>query len=560
MERSLLRDKGCGRIIALCGMLFLAVVGQGASAQNPASVRNVSGGPLLPEQAAYHVAHYDLALKVDPATKTIDGALTVDAKVLAPLDKFVLDLDPILTVKAVTLLDKSKTGRPLLCERREGRLWIALPSPEKAGDTLKIKVAYGGKPRIAPRPPWDDGFVWSKTPSGEPWIAVTCEGTGADVWWPCKDHPSDRADTMDVHITVPETLFCAASGHLVGVRKNEKGWHTYDWAISTPINNYAMSINIAPYKALKTTYTSTTGEAVPVVFYALPQHEKKAQTLLQGLLKMTRFLEKTCGPYPFRKDKIGVAEVPYLGMEHQTITAYGDQFLNNAYGYDWLLFHEFAHEWFANLVTNADWKDMWIHEGFATYLEALYAEDLKGAEGYRKYMQQLRMGIENRRPVAVRETQNSAQVYVDNDIYTKGACILGTLRSLIGDKAFFVALRRMAYPDPAMEKIKDGKQCHFATTDDFLAISEAASGQKLAWFFEVYIRQPKLPKLVSEIADGVLKLRWQVPDDLPFPMPVDVKVGGKTVRVPMADGSGSLPLNGEEKPVIDPDKLLLRAP
>lgn len=520
---------------------------------------NVSGGVLMPEQAAFDVTRYDIRLRIDPDARTINGAVIVDAKIVQPINAFVLDLDPALSVKAVSALDAKSAGTALRYDRREGRIWAWFNRTQQPGESVRVKVDYGGTPRVAPRPPWDGGFTWAKTSTGDHWIATTCQMNGADLWWPCKDHPSDRADSVDLQITVPQPLICAANGKLTATRKNADGTTTYSWHVSTPINNYAVALNIAPYKTVEATYTSTAGQKVPVTFWALPQDHEKAAKLVPEFLKMIRFFEMKCGPYPFRKDKIGVAQTPHLGMEHQTITAYGDRFRNNEYGFDWLLFHEFAHEWFANLVTNLDWKDMWIHEGFATYLEALYAEELKGDDGYRRYMARLRMSCANRRPVAAREALDSRQAYVDSDIYMKGACILGTLRYLIGDKPFFEALRRMAYPDPKMEAVIDGGQCRYATTDDFLRIAEAASGKKLDWFFEVYLRQPALPRLVTEQTGDGVRLRWDVPDGLAFPMPVEVKIGTATRRVEVPAEGVVIPAANGSMPVIDPRGLLLRA-
>lgn len=549
-----------GKYILAAGLALCMASGSPVVAQLSAPYVNVSGGPLLPEQAAIDVTHYDITLRIDPSNQSIRGAVIVDARIVQPTHWFVLDLDPKLGVEGVSSIAKNTSGlsTPLRFERKGGRIWAEFPLTRQPGEQVRIRVAYGGRPRVAPRPPWDDGFVWAKTPSGAPWIGVSSEGTGADVWWPCKDHPSDRADSVDMHITVPDPLICAANGHLVNVLKNPGGWSTYNWSVSTPINNYAVSVNIAPYRLIETTYISTTGEKVRAVFYAIPEHYEQAKALMPKFMKMARFLEEKCGPYPFRKDKIGAAETPYLGMEHQTITAYGAGFRDNEFGYDWLLFHEFAHDWFANLVTNFDWKDMWIHEGFATYLEALYAESLKGEGAYHRYTERFLRGNANRRPVASRETMDSVQVYSDGDIYTKGAAVLHTLRYLIGDKAFFTALRRMAYPDPAMERVTDGRQCWYATTDDFLHIAEAASGRKLDWFFEVYLRQPKLPRLVETTENGVLNLHWETPGSMPFPMPVDVRIGNTVKRLEMKNGNAAVQLAASATPIIDPLKWVLR--
>jgi aminopeptidase N len=550
--------------------LFLTLCANIAQAQRTLGVRpSESGGVLMPEQAAYDVKSYDLALRVNPTEQSIAGALTVHALIVHPTAWLVLDLDMPLTVKEVAEVDSASRAHALQFERRGGKIWIALSTTRQPGATVRVRVEYSGKPRVAPRPPWVGGFVWSKTPSGEPWVGVACQNDGADIWWPCKDHPSDEPDSMSLHITVPQPLIVAANGKLQSVVKNPDNTQTFNWFISTPINNYDVTINIAPYRTVEGTLKSVSGENVPVFFYAIPEDYEKAQALFPHFLEYLSFLEARLGPYPFRADKIGVAETTYLGMEHQTITAYGNQFKNNAFGFDSLLFHEIGHEWWGNLVTASDWRDMWLHEGFQSYMDALYAGEKGGEAGYRQHMANLRSGIGNFQPVAPRESRTTTQIYFrapdyvnsDGDIYSKGAWILHSLRYLIGDKAFFTALRRMAYPDPRMEKVKDGSQCRFATTDDFRVIAEEASGMKLDWFFEVYLRQPVLPRLVTETRGNSLMLRWETPNGLPFSMPVEVQwgAGAKTERVEMTGGAATIPLQAGQAPTLDPNKRILMA-
>lgn len=554
------------KLLITCLLLLLCAAA--SPAQRVLGVRPTdSGGPLMPEQAAYDVKSYDLALRVDPDSQSIGGALTVRALIVHPTAWLVLDLDEPLKVAAVTDVGTPNKALPLQFERRGGKIWIAFPMTKQPGSEVRVKVEYAGKPRVAPRPPWVGGFVWSKTPSGAPWVGVACQSDGADLWWPCKDHPSDEADTVSLHITVPQPLVCAANGKLQSVVKNRDGTQTFNWFVSTPINNYDVTINIAPYRTVEGTLKSVSGEQVPVFFYAIPEDYEKAQALFPHFLEYLSFIEERLGPYPFRADKIGVAETTYLGMEHQTITAYGNQFKNNAYGFDGLLFHEIGHEWWGNLVTASDWRDMWLHEGFQSYMDALYVGQMKGEAGYEQYMGNLRHGIRNLQPVAPRESRTTTQIYFlapdyvnsDGDIYSKGAWILHTLRYVIGDKAFFTALRRMAYTDPRMEKARDGSACHFATTDDFRHIAEEASGMKLDWFFEIYLRQPKLPRLVTEAKESSLTLRWESPNGLPFPMPVEVQQGDKTTRVEMPNGTATIPLQPGQLPVFDRSNRILKA-
>jgi aminopeptidase N len=550
------------------GCIVLALLmGAGASAQRQLGTRPTdSGGPLMPEQAAYDVISYDLALAINPAEQSIKGTLTTHARIVHPTAWFVLDLDDPLKVEGVNAIQANGKIEPLQFERRGGKIWIEFPLTKQPGETVKVSVNYGGKPRVAPRPPWVGGFIWSKTPSGQPWIATACQMDGADIWWPCKDHPSDEPDSMALHITVPEPLIVASNGRLQGVKKNGDGTQTFNWLISVPFNNYSVALNIAPYRTITGEFKSMTGETVPITLWVLPEDYEKGQQLFPQITKNLNFLEKYLGPYPFRAEKVGVAQTPHLGMEHSTITAYGSNFQNNAYGFDGLLFHEMGHDWWANLVTASDWRDFWLHEGFETYMDALYAGSLQGDAGYERYLAAQRQGIHNRQAVAPRESRTAMQVYMtapdylsgDGDIYGKGALILHTLRYLIGDEAFFKSLRRMAYPDPAMEKVKDGRQFRFATTDDFRHIAEQVSGMKLDWFFEVYLRQPALPRLVTETKGNTLVLRWDTPNGLKFPMPVEVQVGGQTRRVEMNQTEATIPFEAGQTPVVDPKNRILK--
>ena len=542
----------------LCNILCLAITVNVTLAQT-----NIydSGGPILPEQAAYDVNFYDLELFVNPADSTIHGKLTAEVRVLAELDWFVLDLDTLLTVEEVTI--PSGNGiNPLAFERRIGKIWIKLPARKYPGEKISVTVAYGGRPLIAQseKGSWSDGFIWTHSKTGEPWLGVVSVLDGADIWWPCKDHPSDEPDSMALHITVPEPLTVAANGRLRKyVRHGGKDrLHTFHWFISTPINNYGVTMNIAQYSKLEGVYHSVNRDKVPITFWCMPEDYTKAMRLFPQLKKHLRFFEETLGPYPFRADKYSVAQTPYLGMEHQTIISYGGDFQNNRFGFDTLHFHELSHEWFANMVTVADWRDWWLNEGVASYLEALYAESLHDVNAYHDYMSDFRGRIRNETPVAPRYSQSSRDIY-GPDLYSKGAWILHSLRYVIGKQALLQALRRMTYPDPTKEYVTDGSQCHFVTTDQFQTIVEEVSGQKLGWFFEVYLRQPELPRLHYWVLGNTLSLQWDAPESLPFPMPVEVAIGNSVHKVNMLKGQEIFVLPDGVQPIVDPDNWILKA-
>jgi Aminopeptidase N len=429
-----------------------------------------TGGPLMLEQAAYDVQSYDVSLNVDPKTKSISGTTVMTAKTVIPTDVIVLDLDTPYIISKVT-----DGTTDLKYKRKGGKIWIWFPFSKQDGDEIKTAITYSGIPREAPRPPWVGGFMWKQTKDGSPWISVALQNDGADLLFPCKDHPSDKPARVAVHVTVPEPLMAVSVGKLQGSTKNADGTVTWNWLMTNPVANYSIIFDAAPYKVIEDSYKSVSGDTIPVYFYVLPEDYDKGAGLVAELKKYTAYYEKYLGPYPFRSQKMGMVETPHLGMEHSTHIAYGNQFKYNADGTDWLLLHEFGHEWWANLVTAADWKDFWLHEGFQSYMDTLYQEHLHGKDAYLKAMQARVKRLRNTQPVAPREAKIAYQVYMeapdytqsDGDIYDKGALFLHTLRYLIGDDAFFRALHHMAYPTKEMETYTDGRQERLVTPTTF---------------------------------------------------------------------------------------------
>ncbi len=519
-----------------------------------------SGGPVMPEQSAYNVTFYDLTLKINPADSSIDGKLRVDANIVHPVDWFVLDLDTLLEIQSIEEIRQSKRF-PSKFRRHVGKVWIDLEGTRQPGQFVSMEVVYGGQPRVAPNPPWNSGFTWSRTADGADWIATTSWASGADVWWPCKDHISDSPDSMALHITVPDPLIVVSNGAERGVQRNADGTSTYHWFVSTPIDVQNVALNIAPYKVIEEEYESVAGDRFPVSLWILPEKYDDGVRFFPQIIAQLRFFEETLGPYPFRADKYGVAHVPFPGNEHQTIIAYGSTFVRagswgEEWGVDLLHQHELAHEWWGNLVTNLDWRDMWLHEGFGSYMQPLYLEHVKGVDAYHTYMAE-RRNFWNIYPVAPRISQTTHGIY-KSPIYSKGSWVLHTLRYLIGDASFRIALRKMVYPEPMLEKITDGTQTRYASTDDFLRIVEQVSGMDLDWFFDVYLRQPHLPVLVSNRQDTVLKLRWEVAEGLPFPMPIEVKIGERVGRIHVPASGAIVKLHEGDEPEIDPEHWVLR--
>ncbi|HVF29330.1 MAG TPA: M1 family metallopeptidase [Pyrinomonadaceae bacterium] len=521
-----------------------------------------TGGPLMFEQAAFDVKSYNLSLSVDPAKKSISGSSVMTATIVIPTNVIVLDLDRLYVVSSVV----NGAGAPMNWARRDDKIWIRFPLTKQVGEDITVGVTYSGEPKIAPNPPWVGGFMWQKTPSGADWVSIAMQNDGADLLFPVKDHPSDKADYVAMQITAPDPLFVAGPGRLASVKKNSDGTSTYSWQMTNPIPNYEILFNAAPYRVIKDSVKSITGETIPIEFYILPESYDNGAKLIEETKKYNAFFEKYLGPFPWRSQKLGIVETPHLGMEHATLIAYGNKFRYNEHGYDWLMLHEFGHEWWANLVTASDWRDFWIHEGFQSFMDTLYLEHLGKKDAYIAAMKRRALETLNVQAVAPREATPAHQVYLlapdytrsNGDIYGKGAVVLHTLRYLIGDAAFFRALRRMAYPSKEMEKWTDGRQTRLVNTDDFLAIAEEESKMELDWFFEMYLRQPKLPKLVVQTTGSTFDYQWDTPNGMPFPMPIDVVANGKSQRVEMKDGKGSIPFS-TTPPVIDPNGWVLRA-
>ncbi len=556
-------------------VFLIAIAATAAFSQRELGVRPTeTGGPLSFEQAAFDVYSYEVNLNVMPSSKSISGVTTMIAKTVIPTNVIVLDLDTPYTIENI-----SDGKSDLKYERQGGKIRIMFPMTKQPGDEIKTVIRYAGTPRVAPRPPWIGGFMWEKTPSGADWISVALQNDGADLLFPCKDHPSDKPAVAVMNISVPGPLVAVGPGKFEGVKKLANGYSTYSWRMTNPIANYSIVFDAAPYRKIEDSYKSVAGDTIPIEFYILPEDFDKGQKLIDETKKYTAFFEKYNGPFPFRSQKLGIVQTPHLGMEHSTHIAYGNKFQYNQDGFDWLMLHEFGHEWWANLVTAADWRDFWIHEGFQSFMDTLYLEEIKGKDAYFAAMKDRAKRTRNMQPVAPREPKIAYQVYMaepdylksDGDIYGKGAVVLHTLRYLIGDDAFFRALRRMAYPTKEMETFTDGRQERLVNTDDFLTIAEQESKIDLDWFFELYLRQPKLPKLVTTpgpctentAAPGnkecTIELRWETPNNLPFPMPVDVEIAGKMERVDMKDGKASVKYTGAA-PAIDPKGWVLMSP
>ncbi|WP_326524052.1 M1 family metallopeptidase [Sphingomonas sp.] len=518
-----------------------------------------SGGPLDPDQAKLALETVDLAIELFPARAAIAGTATLAFTAKQAVSRLPIDLDRNLPVSAISI-----DGRPLprgAWENPEGRLFVNLPAPIAAGRRFAVTIAYGGTPHVAVRAPWDGGFVWTKTPDGRPWIATAVQGEGCDLFWPCIDSPTFEPARMDLRITVPKGLKAPSNGRLKGVETLPDGRTTWHWSVARP-NTYAIALNVAPYEELTGTYRSRFGNSYPLQYWYLPGDEAKARGLFAELAPMLDFYESVVGPYPFPDEKVGIVHTPHLGMEHQTINAYGNAYKKAPEGFDWLLHHELAHEWFGNQLTASDWDDMWLHEGYGQYMQPLYGRWREGDARYLAMMLKQREQIMNRVPIVTGTSRTTGATYFDrgnvpdNDVYVKGSWILHTLRELIGDAAFWEVTRRAVYgrPDP-----KPGNFApRFGSTAEYRRLVDQVTGGSYGWFFDVYLNAARPPELIEARDGDRLTLGWKVAGDNPFSMPIDVAVDGKVTRLAMEGGRDSLTLPAGAHVVIDPMARVLR--
>ncbi|TWI04580.1 peptidase M1-like protein [Luteimonas cucumeris] len=544
----------------LLAMGILPALAAQPSAKQPelTAITRATGAPRTPEQEAVVFEKADLQFKVDPANRSLHGDAALTFRATAPLTRLVVELDRNFKIDRVEVDGKVLTAQDW--SNPEGRMTVDLPQPLAAGDSTTLRIRYAGKPHVADRAPWDGGFVWSKAPTGEPWIASAVQGEGCDLFWPCIDHPMAEPLTVEQRITVPVPLVAAGNGVLVGMEEKD-GWRTWHWRARDP-NTYAIALNIGPYEVLEGDYKSRYGNNIPLRYWHLKGNDAKARGLFAEFPLMLDFFESTIGPYPFGDEKMGVAETPHLGMEHQSINAYGNEYKRDEYGYDWLLQHEFAHEWFGNQLTNTSWDDMWLHEGYGSYMQPLYLQWLRGDMEYYANLMKQRAAVANKYPIVSGKPMLEEDVYNDekgpgHDIYYKGSLVLHTLRHLIGDEDFFAVTRQAVYGTD--KPVPGNFKPLYLSTPQYIDIVNRVTGQDYRWFFDVYLYQAALPDLVATRDAKGLDLRWKAPAGKPFPMPVQVRVNGQDKTVPMKDGQGRLELPAGAVYVIDPHSKVLRA-
>jgi len=441
-------------------------------------------GYLNEYRKAFDVKFYDLDLAIYPSKKTIEGSVDITFKIVNATNKIQIELASNFDVSSITE-SKSKS----LNFNRKGKvILIDFDKTYQIGETETIKVNYSGKPQVAKKPPWRGGFVWDSN-KGKPYIGVACEDDGASIWWPLKDHISDKPDSVRLSFTIPKGLFCVSNGQLVDRQTIGDNQEKFIWKTSYPINTYNVSFYIGDYKHFQIPYTNKTGEHL-LDFYVLPKHLEVAKEHFKQSLDVIKVFEELFGEYPWWKDGYKLVESPYQGMEHQSAIAYGDKFKNGILSSaDYIIVHETAHEWWGNKITVCDMADLWLHEGFATYSEALYAEKMNLEYDYDFQIGLNIISCKNKLPV-VGPKDVSYTNWKDGDIYSKGSITLHLLRITINnDPIFFTILYKFVtdYADNCV------------TSQDFINLVNKVTKNDYTWLFEQLLYKAEAPTLLYQI-------------------------------------------------------------
>jgi aminopeptidase N len=486
-------------------------------AQTQAADETISRAALLRGEYSRYRANndlltYHLDIRVDPEKKYLSGKNTIRFRMLSDDTRIQLDLQNQLNIDKIVLLGAS--DKTLKFERDSGAVFVDFPEPLRRGRVYEIDFYYSGNPAEAGR---FGGITFKKDPWGRPWINTACEEEGASIWWPNKDQWRDEVESMQISVAVPNDLVDVSNGRFVGKHDRGDGYTRWDWMVHYPINNYNVSLNIGRYEHFSDKLNDLTLD-----FYALPENLDKAKRQFAQAKGMIQAFEHYFGEYPFKQDGYKLIEVPYAGMEHQSAVTYGNRFANGYLERDWtgvgisprfdfIIIHESGHEWFGNSVSAADRSDMWIHEGWTTYLECLYVEYMYGHDDGLKYTNAYRAKVRNQKPII---SQRGVNATPPQDMYFKGALFLNTLRSIVDDDKRWWALLRGFYQHFKYQNIM---------TEDVVAYFNRETGKNLTPIFDQYLRHTAIPvlELKFDEAKGEVQYRWKV-DERAFTMPVRV--------------------------------------
>ncbi|PQJ20720.1 peptidase M1 [Tenacibaculum sp. SG-28] len=480
-------------------------------------------GSVTPERIWWDLTYYHLDISVVPDKKFIEGKNTIYYRVLQNAKRMQIDLQPPLQITKIT-----QNNKKIKFTSDGNAHYVILEAPQKPGSINSITVYYQGQPKEAVNAPWDGGFSWKKDANGKPFIATSCQGLGASVWWPNKDHMYDEVDSMAISVRIPKTLVNVSNGRLRKVEEHQDNTKTYHWFVSNPINNYGVNLNIGDYVSFSEKYLGEAGE-LDMTYFVLRDHLNKAKKQFKDAPKMMKAFEHWFGKYPFYEDSYKIVEVPYLGMEHQSSVTYGNQFKNGYLGsdlsgtgwglkFDFIIIHESGHEWFANNITNKDIADMWIHESFTAYSESLFLDYYYGKNAAAEYVIGTRRNIRNDKPVIGVYNVNKEG---SGDMYYKGANMLHTIRQIIQDDEKWRAILRGLNTDFYHQTV---------TTKAIETYISNKAGTNFTKVFDQYLRTTKIPVFEYKIGTNATFYRWNNVVK-GFDMPLDVTVNGQNKRL-----------------------------
>ncbi len=515
-----------------CFSLFFSAEGQLVEQKKIFSKADTLRGSLRPERTCYDVKFYELHVEIDTSNKTIKGSNEIFFTATQDINAMQVDLSDSFVVDKITF-----QGKPVFFAREYNALFLAFFKPIGKGVETSIKIEYHGRPIIAKRAPWDGGFVWKHDDNGKAWIAVACEGLGASSWWPCKDHLSDEPDYgMRIECTVPDGLKCISNGNLEFEFPNKgRNTTTYSWRVSYPINTYNVTLNIGDYTHFGERYTAQDGDSLALDYYVLSYNLEKAKKQFEQVKPMMKVYEKYLGKYPFWKDGYALVETPYLGMEHQGAIAYGNKYKSGYNGidfskiglkFDYIIIHETGHEWWGNSVSCKDIADMWIHESFCTYAEAIYVEVLHGKDTAQLYINAKKKDVDNKSPIQGPYGVNEEG---DGDMYPKGSLMLNTMRTIVNNDALWWSTIK-GISDTAF-KLRN------TDANEIIAYMNQRTGKNLEPILRQYIQHAAIPKVVyslTKVKAKQYKFSFEWINDMKdefLQMPVIVEFDGKQERV-----------------------------
>lgn len=516
-------------LVLLFILLFIAfqrtALAQSFKFQQKFTRHDTLRGSLGPGRTWWDVMKYDIDFTPNPADSTIQGLCGITYKVTGPQNFMQIDLQQPLQIDSASLIDPAgtRTVIPISAIRRDSNCFFfsQLPAHDLNGIYI-LEIKYHGRPRIAKFPPWDGGLIWRKSASGAPWISIACQGLGASVWYPCKDHQGDEPDSASLHITCPDTLVGVGNGRLTGQTKNPDNTTTWHWLVSSPINGYCIIPYIGKYVNFSEIYQGESGP-LDMSYWVLEENLEKAKKQFADAPKMMKAFEHWFGPYPFYEDSYKLVESPHLGMEHQSATAYGNGYQNGYYGrdlsrsgwglkWDFIIVHESGHEWFANNITTKEIADMWVHEGFTNYSEVLFTDYYYGTPAGNEYCRGLRRAVMNDKPIIGRYGVNQEG---SGDMYYKAANMIHMIRQLLADDEKFRGLLRGLNSDFRHQTV---------TSAQVEAYISEKTGRDFSKVFDQYLRTTKIPVLQYRIRKGTLTYQWTNCVQ-GFNMPVRVKIG-----------------------------------